>query len=120
MKKPSDGTEPPKDFEVERGASWSRWARHRSDDELEEIAKHAVPNELRVRIELRTLGEDALDRLEDLFAAAPGPCQVVFELCSPDGSVAILQAQQRVKNTTELADAVREICGNAAVRTVPE
>jgi len=66
------------------------------------------------------MSEDALDRLEDLFTGAPGPCPVVFELCSPDGSVAVLQAQQRVKNSPELLEAVREICGHPAVRTVPE
>jgi DNA polymerase-3 subunit alpha len=87
---------------------------------LEEMAERAAPNELRVRIEMQSLSEDALDRLEDLFAAAPGPCQVVFELCSPDGSMAVLQAQQRVKTTPELVEAVREICGNPAVRMVPE
>jgi len=58
--------------------------------------------------------------LEDLFAASPGTSQVVFELCSPDGSVAVLQAQQRVKNAPELVEAVREICGNRAIRMVPE
>jgi hypothetical protein len=56
-----------------------------------------------------------LDRLEDLFRSAPGSCQVIFELCSPDGSLAVLQAQQRVKNSPELLEAVREICGSAAV-----
>ena len=35
-------------------------------------------------------------------------------------SVAVLQAQQRVNNTPELVEAVREICGNPAVRMVPE
>jgi len=44
----------------------------------------------------------------------------VFELCSPDGSMAVLQAQQRVKTTPEFVEAVREICGNPAVRMVPE
>jgi len=58
--------------------------------------------------------------LEDLLAASPGPCQVVFELCSPDGSMAVLQAQQRVKTTPELVEAVRDICGNPVVRMVPE
>jgi len=87
---------------------------------LEELPERTASNELRVRIELQSLREDALDRLEDLFAASPGPCQVVFELCSPDGSVAVLQAQQRVKATPELVEAVREICGNPAVRMVPE
>src|SRR5437660_9765464 len=87
---------------------------------LEEIQERAASNELRVRIEMQSVSENALDRLEDLFVASPGPCQVVFELCSPDGCVAVLQAQQRVKTSPELVDAIREICGNPAVRMVPE
>jgi DNA polymerase-3 subunit alpha len=82
---------------------------------LEELAESVSPGELRVRIELKSLSEGALDRLEDLFAASPGPSRVVFELCSVDGSVAVLQAQQRVNAAPELLDAVREICGNRAV-----
>src|SRR5258707_1697742 len=62
---------------------------------LEEMAERAVSGELRVRIEIQSLSEDALDRLEDLFAASPGSCQVAFELCSPDGSIAVLQTQHR-------------------------
>ncbi len=87
---------------------------------LEEMPERAGSGELRLRIELQSLNEEALDRLKDLFAASPGPCQVVFELCSPDGSVAVLQAQQRVKTTPELVEAVRGICGKPAVRMVPE
>jgi hypothetical protein len=41
-------------------------------------------------------------------------------LCSPDGSMAVLQAQQRVKTTPELVEAVRGICGDPAIRMVPE
>ena len=37
MRKPSDGTEQPKAFVIETGASWKRWANHRNDSELEEI-----------------------------------------------------------------------------------
>ena len=37
MKRPPDGTEPPKAFVVELGASWKRWARRRTDPDLEEI-----------------------------------------------------------------------------------
>jgi hypothetical protein len=69
---------------------------------------------------MRSMSEDALDRLEDLFTASPGPCPVVFDLCSADGFVAVLPAQQRVKNTPELLEAIREICGHSAIRTVPE
>src|SRR5438094_1401164 len=87
---------------------------------LEGMPERSGSNELRVRIEMQALSEEALDRLEDLLVASPGPCQVVFELCSPDGSVAVLPAQLRVKTSPELVDAIREICGNPAVRMVPE
>jgi hypothetical protein len=56
--------------------------------------------------------------LEDLFVAAPGQCQVVFEMCAADGSVAILPAQQRVAFTAELAEAVRQICGGQSAAAV--
>jgi hypothetical protein len=69
---------------------------------------------------MRSLSDDVLDRLEDVFASSPGPCPVVFEVCSPDGSVAVLQAQQRVKSTPELAETVRQICGARSVATVAE
>ena len=42
MKKPPVGTEPPKAFVVELGASWKRWARRSTDSELEEI-NHRLP-----------------------------------------------------------------------------
>jgi DNA polymerase-3 subunit alpha len=87
---------------------------------LDELPMSAGPNEFRVRLDMRTVSEDALERLEKVFAGSPGPCQVVFELCSADGSVAVLQAQQRVKITSELAEAVRQICGDRAVAAVAE
>ena len=85
---------------------------------LQDLAERPVSNEFRVRIEMQLLTEEALDRLEDLFSALPGPCPVVFELCHADGSVAVVQAQQRVKPTPELAEAVRQICGEHAVAVV--
>jgi DNA polymerase-3 subunit alpha len=85
---------------------------------IEEIAEHAAPNEFRVRLEMQSLSEDLLDRLEDLFAGSPGTCPVVFELCAPDGSLAVMQAQQRVKTAPELVEAVQQLCGEDAVRTV--
>jgi len=49
---------------------------------LEEMAERAVSGELRVRIEIQSLSEDALDRLEDLFAAfagiVPGRVRIVL------------------------------------------
>jgi DNA polymerase-3 subunit alpha len=87
---------------------------------LDELPDKSGPSELRVRIDMQTLSEDGLDRLEDLLAACPGPCQVIFELCAPDGTMAVLKAQQRVKNSPELVESIREICGSPAVRAVPE
>jgi DNA polymerase III subunit alpha len=87
---------------------------------LEELPEHAASSELRVRIDMQSMSEGALDRLEDLFTASPGPSRVVFELCSSDGSVAVLQAQQRVKTSPELLEAVHELCGKPGARTVPE
>jgi DNA polymerase-3 subunit alpha len=87
---------------------------------LEELAESAGPKEFRVRLEMPSITEEALDRLEDLFAGFPGSCQVVFELCSADGSLAVLQAQQRVKSSQELMDEVRRICGESAVAAVGE
>jgi hypothetical protein len=71
--------------------------------------------EFRVRLQLQSLAEDTLDRLEDVLSVMPGNCQVVFELCASDGSVAVLHAQQRVKVTGELVEAVRELCGEQAI-----
>ncbi|HXY23390.1 MAG TPA: DNA polymerase III subunit alpha [Candidatus Acidoferrum sp.] len=85
---------------------------------LQDLSERAATNEFRLRLDVQMLSEDALDRLEDLFAASPGPTQVIFELCNPDGSVAVLQTQQRVKATPELAEAVRDICGENAVTVV--
>jgi DNA polymerase-3 subunit alpha len=87
---------------------------------LEEIAERAVVAEFRLRLETQSLTEDALDALEQLFGGSPGSSSVVFELRSPDGSMALLQAQQRVKASPELVEAVRQICGKQAIETVTE
>jgi DNA polymerase III subunit alpha len=82
---------------------------------LEDIAERAAPQEFRVRIDMHSINPDALDRLETLFGNFPGSCVVVFELRYADGSVALLQAQQRVRSNPELVEAVRQICGDRAV-----
>jgi DNA polymerase-3 subunit alpha len=82
---------------------------------LEDLAERAAPQEFRVRMDVQSINPDALDRLETLFANFPGSCVVVFELRSADGSVALLQVQQRVRSSPELVEAVRQICGDRAV-----
>jgi hypothetical protein len=56
--------------------------------------------------------------LEVAFAGCSGPSPVLFELRSRDGSVATLQAQQRVTISPDLIESVRQICGNQAVELV--
>ena len=71
-----------------------------------------------MRLEIESLSEDTLDQLEDLFGSAPGSSPVFFELHSPDGSVAVLQAAQRVTVKAELIESVRQICGAQAIELV--
>jgi len=63
---------------------------------------------------MAAMSEQVLDRLEKLFAEAPGMSQVVFELEAPDGSVCVMPSRQRVKPTPELMEAVRRLQGEAA------
>ena len=78
---------------------------------LEAIAQPAAPPEFRVRLALQQVTEDLMQRLEELFSKSPGPTPVVFELHSPDSTMATLQSQQRVRVHPELIDSVRQICG---------
>jgi DNA polymerase III alpha subunit len=81
---------------------------------IEDIVERATSQEFRVRLEVQTLTESALDGLERVFAGAPGMSQVIFELVSPDGTVATVASQQRVRVTAELIEAVQRIKGEQA------
>jgi DNA polymerase-3 subunit alpha len=85
---------------------------------LQDIAQRSAASEFRVRLDLQNLTEEALARLEALFAQAPGPSVVIFELRSPDGTVAMLQSQRRIRIHPELVAAVRLICGQQAIQMV--
>jgi len=84
---------------------------------LESVAERQAAGELRVRLRTDALGDDTLSQLESLFADAPGGTPVIFELCAPDGSGALLQSQSRVRATPQLIEAIRELCGEQAVIT---
>jgi len=85
---------------------------------LEDIAERKATPEFRVRLRIESLSEGTLDLLEELFAGSPGSTPVLFELHSPDGSVAVLQATQRVTVKAELIESVRQICGAQAIELV--
>jgi DNA polymerase III subunit alpha len=82
---------------------------------LQEISDRPASGEFRVRLDLRELNEQAMDQLTEILADSAGTCAVVFELCRPDGSVAVLRAQQRVNPCPELVQAIRQVCGDRAV-----
>jgi DNA polymerase-3 subunit alpha len=83
---------------------------------LEDIAERkAAAPEFRVRLQTGSLNESTLDKLQELFAGSPGPTPVLFEMYSPDGSMAVVHSQQRVTVTAELIESVRQICGGQAI-----
>jgi len=84
---------------------------------LQDIADRPA-SEFRVRLDLRKLDEQAVERLTELMEDSPGNCPVVFELRRPDGSVCVMRAQQRVKPSAELVEAIRQVCGDHAVASV--
>jgi DNA polymerase III subunit alpha len=81
---------------------------------VDEIVERAANQEFRVRMDMQSLSEETLDQLEKLFAGAPGMSQVIFELVSPDGTIATMASQQRVKVTPELVAAVQMLKGEQA------
>ena len=85
MKKPHVGTEPPEACVVELGASWKRWARHRSDSDLEEINQRLLAlvetfgrPHARAGLGLRRLRDNAFE-----FRLSRGT-RVVFLLFKPN------------------------------------
>jgi DNA polymerase-3 subunit alpha len=73
---------------------------------------------MRVRVDLGAMDEFTLDQLKELFARSPGPCQIAFDMIDPDGSVATLRTNQRVRPDDKLLNAVRQMCGADAVQVV--
>src|SRR5579863_5715061 len=82
---------------------------------LEEIGQRP-PSVMRVRVNLETVDAGVLDELKELFANRPGSCSVAFDLVSPEGAVATLRADQRVRADQELVREVCRLCGDDAVQ----
>jgi DNA polymerase III subunit alpha len=84
---------------------------------LDQVTDRA-PSLLRVRVDLKAMDPDVLDRLGELFTRSPGRCRVSFELIQDDGSEATLESSSAVKADRELVERVREICGSDSVALV--
>lgn len=74
------------------------------------------PNVMRVRVNLGALDTGVLDELKELFTNKPGSCSVAFDLILPEGAVATLLADQRVRADQELVREVCRLCGDNAVQ----
>src|SRR5437879_13113983 len=75
---------------------------------IEEVTDRAsAQQQFRVRLPMALMSEDTLERLEKLFAGAPGMSQVVFGLASQDGTVAGVPSQRPVKASPALTEARR-------------
>ncbi len=83
---------------------------------LEEIA--ANPQEVRLRVDLQRVSEDALSQLEELFAKAAGPSPVIFELEAKDGTTAVVQSQRKIRITPDFIAALERICNDEGIQRV--
>ena len=64
------------------------------------------------------LSDVALQQLQDLFASAPGPSTVVFEVFAQDGSAAVVQSQKKIRVSPEFLAAVQRVCGDDSIQRV--
>jgi len=84
---------------------------------LEDVTEPAAKL-LRVRVDLTNVDEGILDRLEEIFDRRPGPCRVAFELMQPDGAVAEMETDRRVRPDKDLVLEIQELCGADAVEVL--
>ena len=85
---------------------------------LEDLADRNGPSELRLRVDLRRVNEDALEQLEELFSKASGPSTVIFELEAKDGTTAVVQSQRKIRVTPDFITALERICGDEGIQRI--
>jgi len=77
------------------------------------------PLEFRVRLEMGSLNESTLDQLGRIVCRlARSEPRAILSCHSPDGSVAVMQARQRVTVNPELIESVRQIAGAQSIELV--
>jgi hypothetical protein len=79
-------------------------------------SKKAEP--VRIRMNLENMAGDLVDRLQDIFVTFPGRNPVVFDIVRPDGTIAEMETERRVKVSAELLTAIRDACGPQAIDMV--
>src|SRR5579864_3188156 len=73
---------------------------------------------MRVRIDLSAMDEYTLDQIKTVLAGSPGPCPIAFDIFDPDGSMATLASNQRVRIDDRLITRLQEMPGIGSVEVV--
>ncbi len=73
---------------------------------------------MRVRIDLSAMDEFTLDQIKTVLAGSPGPCPIAFDIFDPDGSMATLASNQRVRIDDRLVSRLQEMPGVGPVEVV--
>jgi DNA polymerase III subunit alpha len=73
---------------------------------------------MRVRIDLSAMDEMTLDQIKAVLAQSPGPCPIAFDIFDPDGDMATLASNQRVRIDERLVSRLEEMPGVGSVEVV--
>jgi DNA polymerase-3 subunit alpha len=85
---------------------------------MEGMGEKVAVAPVRIRMNLENLAGDMVDRLQDIFVSFPGRNPVVFDIVRPDGTIAKMATERRVKVSAELLSAIRDACGAQAIDMV--
>jgi DNA polymerase-3 subunit alpha len=85
---------------------------------MEGMGEKVVVSPVRIRMNLENMAGDLVDRLQDIFVTFPGRNPVVFDIVRPDGTIAEMATERRVKVSAELLTAIRDACGPQSIDMV--
>jgi DNA polymerase-3 subunit alpha len=85
---------------------------------MEGMGEKVVISPVRIRMNLENMAGDLVDRLQDIFVTFPGRNPVVFDIVRPDGTIAEMATERRVKVSAELLTAIRDACGPQSIDMV--
>src|SRR3984957_11653079 len=85
---------------------------------MEGMGEKVAVAPVRIRMNLENLAGDMVDRLQDIFVSFPGRNPVVFDIVRPDGTIAEMATERRVKVSAELLTAIRDACGPQSIDMV--
>jgi DNA polymerase III subunit alpha len=73
---------------------------------------------MRVRIDLSAMDEMTLDQIKAVLAQSPGPCPIAFDIFDPQGDMATLASNQRVRIDDRLVSRLEQMPGVGSVEVV--